>query len=342
MIAIRFVMSSEPPKISQRPSSPTESKLKVPKFGVEAPAKAGVGSFAATGETIQYSESVTQKATELLAKYDRNGNGILDEGEISRMSWGNPRPSANDTNGDGRLTFTEIQGRYHDREMAEQRSEKSYRDNERSSGEERSGDDRRGRGRNGRGDSYSRDSRDSYRDSGSSRESSRESSSDRGDDSSSGRSETNTSSSDPEKAKLDRSKNYVEKYFAGRDKDKNGVLEGAELKTLNARSLSKYDTSGDGKITKDEMMDVIAPPESGKPKSVNTKASTPGRPTTPSNRGKTQSRSRTSGAFKAVDKNKDELVQMHEYSETWTQEQLDDFVKKDKNGDGVITADEWR
>ena len=131
---------------------PVASKLKVPKFGVEEKAKTGVSAFSATEETVEYSESVTTKTKELFQRYDRNGNGVLDEGEITRMSWGSPRPSTNDTNGDGRLSFSEIQGRYHSREVAEQRNEKSSRDNDRGrrddkSRDERSRDDRRSRDR---------------------------------------------------------------------------------------------------------------------------------------------------------------------------------------------------
>jgi len=50
---------------------------------------------------------------------------------------------------------------------------------------------------------------------------------------------------------------------------------------------------------------------------------------------------KTSSAFAKLDANEDRLVQMHEFSGTWTEKKLDEFTTKDDNGDGVISADEW-
>ena len=188
----------------------------------------------------------------------------------------------------------------------------------------RGGDDRRGRyGRYGRGEESSSES--SSRDSGSSRGTT---SSDKNTKSSS-----TSSSYDAQASRLAKSKAYVEKYFADRDTDNNGILEGDELNKV--RSKSKYDTNRDGKIEVDEMLEVIAP-QSTSSASSSSKSATRRSSSTSS-----RSRSKASGSFTDADVNADRLVQRHEFSEIWTKKQLDEFLAKDKNGDGVISPDEW-
>lgn len=292
----------------QPATEPSASDLKVPKFGVEATSGTGVSSFSGTTETVKYSESVTEKTRDLFKRYDGNGNGILDEGELARISWGRPRPSANDTNGDGRLTFTEVQGRYHAREVAEQRSELSVRASGRGRGEtkEQESDDRRSRGRFGRGDSPSRDSGRSG----------------------SGRGVTSSPSSREKVSDIDRTKDYVDKYFSDRDEDGNGVLEGDELKKVSR--VSKYDKNRDGKIEAEEMLAALAPKETTT--SSSKKTSTSGRRT-----GTTSSRTQRNNK---LDANGDGVIQMHEFSKEWTQKKLDEFLAKDKNGDGVLSPEQ--
>ena len=250
---------------------------------------------------------------------------------MSRMSWGNPRPSSNDTNGDGRLSFAEIQGRYHAREMAEQRSSKrSSGEGDRDNRDEQRRDERRGRGRSGRDENSRRDS-----------DSSRGNSSDESGGRDSGGSKATPTTSAPSTSQLERSRSYVDNYFKDRDADKNGFLEGDELKKVNRSSKSNYDTNRDGKIGRDEMLDVVSP--SSATGSSQSQSSSGGRR---SSRSSSRSRSgrtssRASGSFTEVDKNADRLVQMHEFSEKWTQKQLDEFLAKDKNGDGVISPEEW-
>jgi len=285
-------------------TEPSASKLKVPKFGVETTSGTGVSSFSAPVETVKYSEAVTKRARETIETYDRNGNGILDEGEIARMSWRRPRPSTSDTNGDGRLTFTELQGRFHDREVAEQRSQPSSRDSGQTDGSERGGENRFGRGR------FGSRSGGSNRDSDSSRESS---------SSGSGRGQTSS---------FDQSA-YVQGYFKSRDKNNNGVLEGDELKTIGTRSRAKYDTNGDGKIERNEMQAVIDEQSTGK-KTTTASASSARRKYTKTSRSSSKNK---------LDTNGDGVIQMHEFAKEWTQKKLDEFTAKDKNGDGVLSPD---
>ena len=305
-------------KASERvttPVKPTTSELKVPKFGVEPAKGSGVSSFSTTGETVKYSEEVNKKTRELFERYDRNGNGTLDEGEIQRMNWGSPRPSANDKNGDGRLSYAEIQGRYHDREVAERRSgQKNSRDSaeqeERGGREERGSDDPRERyGRSSQGGTSS-DSR--------------------------GRSDEELMARrrGAQESKFDPVK-YVDDYMKSRDKDKNGVLEGNELSGV--RTVSKYDTNRDGKIRRNEMLAVISSPSGKSTKSKSKAAAYQNRKSVNTAGNGRQS----SGSFSTFDKNKNKLVEMHEFSKTWTEEKLKEFNSKDYNQDGVISAEEW-
>ena len=48
-----------------------------------------------------------------------------------------------------------------------------------------------------------------------------------------------------------------------------------------------------------------------------------------------------SSAFKKLDINKDRLVEMHEFSDTWPKDKLEEFRVMDSNGDGVLSPEEW-
>lgn len=286
--------------------------LKVPKFGVEPNAKVNVDTFGGASESVEYSEDVNKKTRELFEQYDRNRNGVLDDWEISRMSWGSPRPSTNDKNGDGRLTFQEIQGRYRDREVAKQRSEQGSRDSGRSRGDEErsSGRDERSGGRDERRSRYSESSSRSSTSSQSSR----------------------TTRDDSDQGRREQIESYVDKYFESRDLDKNDVLEGDELKKVSSKS--RYDKNRDGKVTKSEMLEASMPTVKSTTRTTSTKSSS-------SRYSKSRSSSKGSGEFTKMDENNDRLVQMHEFSKTWTEKQLEAFRGKDNNGDGVISPEEW-
>lgn len=322
----------EQPTKKKEPTVPVESNLKVPKFGVAPTEKTGIRTFSTAPEPVKHSESVNKKTRELFERYDRDGNNILDENEIKRMNWGSPRPSTNDKNGDGQLSFSEIQGRYSDRETAERRRDRS------SSGESRrdDGDDRRygdGDRRYGDGDRDRRRGRFDRFSEGSKPESSSTRKT------STSRNSTSSSSSpyDAEQQRRERSENYVDNFFSERDKDGNGILEDGELDDV--RSKRKYDTNKDGKVDKDEMLNVIMPPK----KSTSSNTSSSKNRSSSSRYGSRSSSTRTSGDFNKKDANEDKLIQMHEYSKDkkWTEKKLNEFLKKDKNGDGVISPDEW-
>ena len=46
-------------------------------------------------------------------------------------------------------------------------------------------------------------------------------------------------------------------------------------------------------------------------------------------------------SFSGNDTNQDGQLQMHEFAREWDSDTLEDFKKKDKNGDGIITRAEW-
>ena len=292
------------------PAATKPSKLKVPKFGTQA-----LPTFAAPTETIEYSEAVKVKALSTLERYDRDGNRFLDEEELARGSW-RPSPLTNDKNGDGRLSLVELQDRYHQRDIERQKYREAV--GERSN-------------RGGGGDRAS-GGRQAYN------------SSRRGDSSNGQAKSKRDKSSRTSDSKYEE---YVESYIEARDQDGNGVLEGDEL---DNRSRSKYDTNGDGRIKRREMLEVFSEDSGGRQSSSPTSRSNRSRP---SSRGlSTRSIGRASGgsraivkipsAFKKLDVNEDRLVQMHEFSKTWPKKKFDEFKRKDTNGDGVIAPEEWK
>ena len=313
-------------------STPVETKLKVPKFGVEKKADSGVNSFSAAVETVKYSESVTKRANDTFRRYDQNEDRVLDENEMRRANWGSPNPSTNDTNGDGRLSFSEIQARYHDREVAERRSEPSARDIDSGKSErsERGGDRERGGSRR---DRFSRSDRGENQNSDA--DFSKDKSSSRGATAS-----TRGRTSSISKSPSDKSRDYVEKYFSDRDLDKNGILEGDELAKVQSRSKSKYDTNRDGKISEDEMLKVLDPERGSDEPASKTNVPTR-REAINRSRDRSGRSSKTSGSFTQKDTNNDKLIQMQEFSDKWPEKKLKEFLTKDKNEDGVISPDEW-
>ncbi len=318
----------------QEPKAETvteSSNLKVPKFGVEAADKVSVGGFGAVAETVEYSETVNKQTRQLFEKYDRNENGVMDNWEIARMSWGSPRPSVSDKNGDGRLSYREIQDRYRDREIAKQGSDQSSqassgsRDSEERS-EERSG----GRGRYVRPEGESRSDRSYSRGSRDGTNSSSRSSSSR---------PSVKASVDMERKKREQVERYVESYFKTRDLDQNDVLEGDELKKVSSKA--RYDKNRDGKITKAEMYEASAPLTKATTTKSATSSSSKSSRSSSSRSSSSRTTSNGSSSFNKLDVNKDGLVQMHEFSKTWTEKKLKEFVGKDEDGDGVISPSEW-
>ena len=105
-------------------------------------------------------------------------------------------------------------------------------------------------------------------------------------------------------------------------------------------------------ISRDELIDSIANPKSSSKSSSSeeksTRSSSRSRFSSRSREGsdsddsKSSSRSSSSRvSFSGNDTNKDGQLQMHEFAREWDSDTLEDFKKKDKNGDGIITRAEW-
>ncbi|MEX2091623.1 MAG: hypothetical protein WD971_03050 [Pirellulales bacterium] len=138
------------------------------------------------------------------------------------------------------------------------------------------------------------------------------------------------------------------------DKDGNGILEGDELKDLGASS--RAETSGDGKITHNELVAFYTP----KTASTNTpqpvvqpKVEAKG-PSESAAQRKIVNTTRKSYRFKSSkerlkpwrfaskDTNGDGQVSMSEYARSWTDRTAAEFQGYDKDNDGLITAAETK
>ncbi|MCH2181300.1 MAG: hypothetical protein MK108_04775 [Mariniblastus sp.] len=338
-----------------------EANRLVPGFGVEnegssevvgVPDFSGAAPIAPGSLEEKYGKGVMQQVDSTLERYDTNKSGTLNSQEIAAARWGRPTPQESDANKDGRLSRSELAERY----AARSRSSSS-----RSSSSEKKDDS------NDRDSSSSR--RSSSRDSDS-RSSSRSSSSrsSGGSDLKSrmDRYESDVKSrydkSSPEKSEQsksnaynsgsDRYKRYADALLKQYDKDKDNKLSKSEVKSMR-RPPSQADSNGDGMITRDELIDSISNPKS----SSSSSSSSEERSSRSTSRSRFSDRSRSSSdskssssssrsssrsvSFSGNDTNKDGQLQMHEFARDWDADTLEEFKKKDKNNDGIITRSEW-
>ena len=110
------------------------------------------------------------------------------------------------------------------------------------------------------------------------------------------------------------------------------MIEGEELTKVTSKA--RYDKDRNGKITKAEVYAIAAPSSDRK----NVTTSSRNRSSSSNN---SRRNSQLPSSFVKVDVNKDRLVQMHEFSDTWTKDKLEEFRMMDSNGDGAISPDEW-
>ena len=286
-----------------------QKNLKVPGFGVEK-TQATVRSFSSDARpTKTYNQNIVQQTDRAMQRYDRNGDGVLDEGEIKNARWGNPRPSISDLNGDGRLTRDELSERYASRE----KNSESSRDNDRSRDRDRDRDRDKERERD--------KAREDYRKSALARPQ-----------------YTAPSSSKPRTSDRKKNQRYAQSMIKEHDKNKDGKLDESEMEKMR-RPPSGADSNGDGFVTTNELAESFG-------KSNN--ASSPKSRTTSRNRSvssrksSSSSRSRSgSSSMGKLDANGDNQIQMHEFSDEWDEDIVEEYYEADKNRDGVITAAEW-
>jgi Ca2+-binding EF-hand superfamily protein len=151
----------------------------------------------------------------------------------------------------------------------------------------------------------------------------------------------------------DRIRKYASDIVAKYDKDGNSILAGDELDGLSSH-LRNADSSGDGKITVDEIYQFASKgsssASSAKP-ATSTTTATASKSSDPVERKITNDK-RKSYRFKSTkdrtnnwrfssrDANGDGQVSMSEFASSWSDRTAAEFIRYDKNNDGMITADE--
>jgi Ca2+-binding EF-hand superfamily protein len=313
--------------------------LKVPGFGLtqatdnKGQGVPGFGLTESSGSSRieKFSEDTQERVNDVLRRYDKNKDGILDKEEIGAARWGSPKPEDSDTNRDGKLSRTELAMRYVKREQ--------YYD------KNGGGDRRRGRDRDDR-DSKERSAlarTEAIRLGGSSGSSRRSSGSSSGRSApSSSRSRRSSGSSSADRAKY---VSYAEQLIKRYDENKSGALDKDEIAKMN--NAPKADANNDGKITKEELVDnwmkgSASSSTSSSSKRASSDSETGSKPSSSRSRSSSRGRSGGSSSFEKLDANTDARIHMHEFSDEWDEEKVKAFYEKDKNGDGVITLEEWR
>jgi len=291
------------------------AKLKVPGFGVEKEGGSGVQTFntlkglSSNGSKAPktYSRSVEDRTQQTLDRYDRNRDGILDPSETKDARWGSPKPSISDLNGDGRLSTNELKERYAAREKAKAESS-SFRSSRSSSKDEQSFSSSRMKVTTSTGTR---------------------------------RSTQNTSRS----KEADRSKyqKYAQSLIKTYDKDGDGKLNRTETSKMRRPPVGA-DKDENGLVSVDELVASLIDDKKDKSGSKKVERDYSQSNRTDSRIGNAtgrRNRSRTSSSLGELDVNGDNQIQMHEFADEWDDEVVAEYYMKDKNKDGVITADEW-
>ena len=362
----------------QREEFARQSRNQLPTFGVDSK-REGVLSFGVDDQDAQdarastltnFSESVSglrssdfsidniEKAEELLNNFDRDKNQFLDGDEISRITWGSTSPQDSDLNHDGRLSKLELAKRFETiqanrDQQIESLDRGSSRDSYSDRAEERRSAIRR-RSRSKKSDKRSSDKRSSdKRQPASPRRPDLQARSDRD----RGSQRTSTTSKPTQKIAASKSyEKYIDRSFQKFDANSDGKLDQDEL--AETKLLKKAsDINEDGFISKREALDFVSgagrkktPPSSpsyrGPDRVKSLKKSTA--PTVrrssaskTSFRSKSQKPKTRSTTLGQLDKNGDGQIQMHEYTDNWTAEKLETFRTKDKNSNGILSANEW-
>lgn len=261
---------------------------------------------------VRFSKEAIEEARRTMKSYDRNKSGVLEPSEIKLIPWRRPGWEESDLDKNGFLTEVEMMHRSDLRF----KSRSKYRSGRRSE----------------RSDS-GRSTKNADKKKSSSKKSSRKKSSRK---------------KVKKKSKYQRQKEdikWVQGVFARYDKDKNGSWSRLEfgkirMKPGNNGTFKSCDKNGDGKITLKEVMPLYlddVDEDDSMPGDVET--NTPKVTWAPLIKELDEAKKLPS-SYRYKDKNKNNQIEMHEFTDSWTTAKLNEFKKKDKSGDGILTIDE--
>ncbi len=283
----------------QEPAVPAFGDPEVGGFGLEPP-----NQLTPTPNDLERAESV-------LARYDRNQDGVISREESRRTRWFGGDPFVDDLNGDEQLDLQELGLRYARRRVAEETRKA-----------ERRGESSRGNNQRGGSDS----STDARERSGQEREQSDTGSGSRERWERESRWSRNPSRSNGYRGGYSRSRSSLSRrtqeltgsILFRHDLNRNGILERSEWPKVGRR-ISRADADRNSEVDRDELLEWLS--QQVQASSENVSDSLP-------------------GWFYELDSNQDGQVSMAEFATDWDSEKAYRFLGYDANGDGFISGPE--
>jgi hypothetical protein len=327
-----------------------EAERRVPGFGATNEKVPGFSSSSDEENISEFGEEINRQVEWVLENYDKNKNNVLEQSEQVEIPAGAPPLAESDTNRDGKLSRLEMANRYRARAQYSRRNEGESRNSERGSSRQRREDSN--------GESKSRGRFAAEPSAGSNRSRSR------GSNSRSVSSTEDRTQKDrvADSSQIEKTARYVDNIINKYDTDKDGKLSATEIKESGIRNPPKADE--EGFVTRDAYVNFLINPQGSTPNSssaenVESSAKQPAsgessrsnreslrgerrRSTGSSNGSSSTSQVSRKVTFDDYDEDGNGMIEMHEFSQEWDDQALEQFYQKDKNRDGVITAKEWK
>lgn len=160
-------------------------------------------------------------------------------------------------------------------------------------------------------------------------------------------SSSNSSSSGGTTANFNKSSDRFEKYADGLikryDKNDDGELDKKEMQSFKRPPVG-VDRNNDGVVSRSELVGALAKnsEDAARKKEEDVKEIERDRErSSRESSSRSSSRgSRSSSRSSSRDKNGDRLIQMHEFTDDWTMEKIEEFKRLDKDNDGVLSPSE--